>query len=32
MIVNYDPKSFIVQATGVNVIKLFSFVIDDEAQ
>jgi hypothetical protein len=32
MIVNYDRKTFIVQATGVNVIKLFFFVTDDEAQ
>ncbi len=32
MIVNYDPKPFIVQATGVNVIKLFSFVPVNEAK
>ncbi len=30
-IVNYDPKPFIVQATDVNVIKLFSFIADDKA-
>ncbi len=30
-IVNYDPKPFIVQTTDVNVIKLFSFIKDDEA-
>jgi hypothetical protein len=30
-IVNYDPKPFIVQSTGVNVIKLFSLVADDKA-
>ncbi len=30
-IINYDPKPFIVQATGVNVIKLFSFIADDKA-
>jgi hypothetical protein len=27
MIVNYDPKPFIVQATGHNLIKLFMSVI-----
>ena len=28
--VNYDRNMFIIQATGVNAIKLFSFVADDE--
>ena len=28
---NDDRNSFIIQAPGVNVIKLFSFIIDDEA-
>ncbi len=32
-IVTYDRQNmFIIQATGVNVIKLFSFVTDDKAQ
>jgi len=30
-IVNYDHHMFIVQATGVNVIKLFSLVTDYKA-
>jgi len=29
MIVNYDRKTFIIQATRVNVITLFLFVTDD---
>ncbi len=28
----YDHHMFIVQATGVNVLKLFSFIADDEAK
>jgi hypothetical protein len=31
-VVIYDHNIFIIQATGVNVIKLFSFVTDDKAQ
>jgi hypothetical protein len=30
-VIIYDRHMFIVQDTGVNVIKLFSFITDDEA-
>ncbi len=32
MIVNYDGKTFMVQATGVNAIKLFQLVIDAQGK
>ncbi len=31
-VINYDLHLFIIQATGVNVIKLFSFVADNEVK
>ncbi len=31
-VVIYDLNRFIIQATGINVIKLFYFISDDEAQ